>query len=149
MVSRDVPPFSLASGEDSHRLLQYAATGYGLAAEELCAHYDTKTDAELLELVMHKQASRVVLAALRNMFSEGVRMELRTEYVWVLGLVVAATLLHFVTFAVAVEVEGSRIDWVAAVTDRMLPAVLVNVGIALALYWVVRLPTRRLQPRVI
>jgi hypothetical protein len=31
----------------------------------------------------------------------------------------------------------------------MLPAMLVNVGIALALYWVVRLPTRRPQPRVI
>ncbi len=91
----------------------------------------------------------VVLATLRSVFSRGVQMGLRTEYVWVLGLVVTATLLHFITFAVAVEVEGSRIDWGAAVTDRMLPAVLVNVGIALALYWVVRLPTRRPQPRVI
>lgn len=91
----------------------------------------------------------VMLATLRNVFSRGVRMDLRTEYIWALGLVVAATLLHFITFAVAVEVEGSRIDWVAALTDRMLPAMLVNLGIALALYWVVRLPTRRPQPRVI
>ena len=91
----------------------------------------------------------VALAALRSVVSRGVRMELRAEYVWVLALVAAATLLHFITFAIAVEVEGSRIDWIAAVTDRILPAVLVNLGIALALYWVVRLPTRRPQPRVI
>ena len=88
----------------------------------------------------------VVLAGLRSIFSERTRMELRAEYIWVLALVVASTLLHFITFAIAVEVDGSRIDWITAVTDRMLPAVVVNVGVASALYWVVRLPTPRPQP---
>ncbi len=91
----------------------------------------------------------VLLAALRAPIADDLRMTLRTEYVWTLGVVVAATLLHFIALAVAVEVAGSRIDWVGAVTDRMLPSVLVNVLIGIGAYWLVRLPTPRPQPRVI
>lgn len=91
----------------------------------------------------------VVLAALRGPIAGGVRMTIRTEYVWTLAVVIGATLLHFIALAVAIEVEGSRIDWPAAVTDRMLPAILVNVLAALVVYWLVRLPTPRPQPRVV
>ncbi len=91
----------------------------------------------------------VLLAALKGVVSSGARMALRTEYFWTLAIVIVATLLHFTALAVAVEVAGSRIDWVSAVTDRMVPSVVVNVLIGLIVYWLVRLPTSRPQPRVI
>jgi cell shape-determining protein MreD len=91
----------------------------------------------------------VVLAALKGAISSDVRMTIRTEYFWTLAIVIVATLLHFTALAVAVEVGGSRIDWVGAVTDRMIPSVVVNVLIGLIAYWLVRLPTSRPQPRVI
>ena len=91
----------------------------------------------------------VVLAAFKGAVSSDVRMTIRTEYFWTLAIVIAATLLHFTALAVAVEVAGSRIDWVGAVTNRMIPSVVVNVLIGLIAYWLVRLPTSRPQPRVI
>lgn len=91
----------------------------------------------------------VLIAALRGPLSGGVRMTLRTEYVWALAVIIVATVLHFIALAVAIEVEGSRIDWVGAVTDRMLPSVLVNLTAGAIIYWLVRLPTHRPQPRVV
>ncbi len=91
----------------------------------------------------------VLLAALKGVVSSGARMALRTEYFWTLAIVIVATLLHFTALAVAVVVAGSRIAWVSALTDRMVPSVVVNVLIGLIVYWLVRLPTSRPQPRVI
>jgi rod shape-determining protein MreD len=91
----------------------------------------------------------VVLAAFKGLITSGVQMTIRTEYSWTLAIVIVATLLHFTALAVAIEVAGSRIDWLGAVTDRMLPSVIVNVLIGLIAYWLVRLPTPRAQPRVI
>lgn len=84
----------------------------------------------------------VVLAALRE------RLAVRREYLWALALVIAATPLHFMALAAAIEVEGSRIDWLAAMADVMLPSVLVNTVVALVIYWLVRLPTPRPSLRV-
>ncbi len=85
----------------------------------------------------------VLLATLRR------AMEPRSEYVWTLAIVIVATALHFVALAVAIEVEGSSIDWLAAATDVLVPSVLVNLLLALLVYWLVRLPTPRPMPHVI
>ena len=91
----------------------------------------------------------VLIAALRGPIGGGMRMNLRTEYVWALAVIIVATLLHFIALAAAIEVAGSRIDWIGAVTDRMLPSVLINLSVGAVIYWLVRLPTQRPQPRVV
>lgn len=85
----------------------------------------------------------VLLATLRR------AMEPRSEYVWALAIVIVATALHFVSLAVAIEVKGSSIDWLAAASDVLVPSVLVNLLLALLVYWLVRLPTPRPTPHVI
>jgi rod shape-determining protein MreD len=85
----------------------------------------------------------VAVAALRT------GLPARTEYVWALAVVIIATVLHFTTIAASIEVEGSSIDWVAAVTDVLVPSIVTNVVIALVVYWLIRLPTPKPIPRVI
>ncbi len=85
----------------------------------------------------------VVVAALRT------GQPPRGEYVWAMALVIIATVLHFTTIAAAIEVEGSTIDWFAAVTDVLVPSLITNLIIALVVYWLIRLPTPKPVPRVI
>ena len=68
---------------------------------------------------------------------------------WAAPLVVAATILHFFVIAVSFAVEGSSINWLEAITEILLPSVLVNFVVALPVYWLIRLPAGRPQPRVV
>ena len=85
----------------------------------------------------------VVIAALRT------GLPARAEYVWAVAVVIVATVVHFTTIAVSIEAEGSSIDWLAAVTDVLVPSIITNVVIALLVYWLIRLPTPKPIPRVI
>ena len=85
----------------------------------------------------------VAIAALRT------GLPARAEYAWALAVVIVATVLHFATIAVSIEAEGSSIDWVAAVTDVLVPSIVTNVVIGLLVYWLIRLPTPKPIPRVI
>ncbi len=85
----------------------------------------------------------VLIAALRN------ALQPRGEYFWALAVVIVATVLHFAAIAVAIEVEGSTIDWLAAITDVLIPSVVINVVVALLVYWLIRLPTPKPTPRLI
>ena len=79
----------------------------------------------------------VVVTALRS------GLQPRGEYAWALLVIVVATVIHFAAIAVSIEVEGSAIDWIAAVTDVLLPSVLINLVVAAVVYWLIRLPSPR------
>lgn len=83
----------------------------------------------------------VVLAALRAQIAT------HSEFAWMLAVVIGATVLHFLALATSVVVEGSRLDWTDALTNVLMPSVMVNLLTALLVYWLVRLPTPRPQPR--
>ena len=63
------------------------------------------------------------------------------EYAWAFAVIIAGTLLHFSAVAMALQVEGASIDWVAAITEVAVPSVLTNLAIGAIVYWLVRLPT--------
>lgn len=85
----------------------------------------------------------VLLASLRQPLGIGPGLA------WAVPLVVAATILHFFVIAVSFAIEGSSINWLAAITDILLPSVLVNFVVTLPVYWLIRLPAGRPQPRVV
>ena len=69
----------------------------------------------------------------------------RIEFFWALAVTAAATILHFLAIALAVQIQGSSIDWFAAATDILVPSVLVNLLLGAAVYWLVRLPVDRVE----
>ena len=77
----------------------------------------------------------VVVASLRE------QIRPPNEYAWALAVIIVATLLHFLTVAVTLQLEGASIDWVAAITDVAVPSVMTNLFIGAIVYWLVRLPT--------
>ena len=48
------------------QMLQHAARGYALVAEELCSFFASFSDADLVEATMHSRTVGVILAALQN-----------------------------------------------------------------------------------
>ena len=60
-----------------------------------------------------------------------------------LALVAAATILHFLALAVAVQLETTGINWLEALRDVLLPTVLLNVILGVVIYWLIRLSSRR------
>ena len=64
-------------------------------------------------------------------------------FAWALALIAAATILHFLALAVAVQLETTGINWLEALRDVLLPTVLLNVILGVVIYWLIRLPSRR------
>ena len=79
----------------------------------------------------------IVLAALRP------HLGVRTTFGWALAVVVAATLAHFIIIALVLALGGNNINWLSAVLDVLLPSVLVNLIIAIPVYWLIWLPSPR------
>ena len=75
---------------------------------------------------------------------------LALEWAVSIALVGAASVMHFTVHAIAVELDTSSVDWLAAVHTVMLSGVLGNMIIGAIVYWFVRIPTARIatQPAV-
>ncbi len=82
----------------------------------------------------------IVIAALRPHFS------VHSTFGWTLAVVVAATLAHFIITALALELDGSSINWIREILDVLLPRVLVNFVLAIPLYWLIRWSLPRPRP---
>ena len=72
----------------------------------------------------------------------------RSEYVWALAVVIIVTMLHFAAVAISIETSGSGIEWIAAMTDRLVPSIITNLATAVFVYWLIRLPTARPVQRI-
>ena len=73
----------------------------------------------------------IAIAALRP------HLRVHSTFGWALVVVVAATLAHFIIIALALELDGSNINWTSAILDVLLPTVLVNFVVTIPVYWLI------------
>ena len=71
---------------------------------------------------------------------------LAMEWLAVILLIGAATVLHFTVHAIAVELTTTGVNWLAALQTVLLGGVIGNMLVGAVVYWFVRIPTPR-QPR--
>ena len=71
---------ALSHGQYTYRLLQFAAVGHSAVADRLCAHFQGMTAEDLLKVVMHRQAGRVLSAALHGVASQSRQLALQLRW---------------------------------------------------------------------
>jgi len=78
--------------------------------------------------------------ALAAVWTERSRLPDRAVLRWpvVIALAAAASFLHFIVLAVAVELETSGVNWIEAMRDVMLPGLAANAIVAAVVYWPAR-----------